>query len=161
MHLEDNVKKFYQEFLSEELEKKRLSKGHFVTSDHKSKEFMNEYTKAIKGFHRTHGYLEGDEKATNRFQSTYDAEVHEHGFGGSGSTIYTHKKTGHQYLVSRKPNGMGFYGYHHHVISLGVKKPEAEPKKINSSNSETSEKSNGKTQVIFHNERLNKMNGMF
>lgn len=101
-----------------------LSEGFNLNKDNRvdhcphSAEFAKHYVKAHKGNYRSGGSHPNDEKHSDSFHSTYDSHSTRHGFAGSGTTVYTHKKTGEKFEVDRTPSGGSFYGTHHRVRKL-------------------------------------------
>lgn len=96
-----------------------LSRNHIVYHDAQSAEFAKHYVKGHKGEHRPIGLpSEKEEKDAEHFENTYRSHHTRVGFGGSGSTVYTHKQTGEQYEVNRRANGKGFDGTDHSIRKL-------------------------------------------
>lgn len=96
--------------------KRKLDKANIVHSHHPAAvQFAKEYHAAHAGDYRSGGPQGKDEANSEKFHATYDSKHTRHGFGGSGTTVYKHKQTGHEYEVDRVPNGKGFYGTDHHV----------------------------------------------
>lgn len=88
-------------------------------ADHpEHKAFAKAYRDAHIGDYRQGGPTEKDEKASEKFHTEYDRKTTRTGFGGSGTAIYTHKKTGKKFEVDSTPNGKGFHGTDHHVRSV-------------------------------------------
>lgn len=96
----------------------RLDKDEDVTHDQHSAEFASHYVKGKRGDHRSGGPTPADEKHAEHFHNTYHTKQIRSGFGGSGETEYTHKKTGEKYRVERRSNGKGFYGTTHRVSKV-------------------------------------------
>lgn len=95
-----------------------LSPEHDVVHDANSVDFAKHYVKGHRGEH-TINPTPKHEKDSEYFHSTYDSHTVRHGFAGSGTTVYTHKKTGDKYEVDRTPRyGKGFYGTTHSIRKI-------------------------------------------
>ena len=103
-----------------------LNKDHKVEHDNDSHKFAKHYVKAHKGDHRKGGPSQSDQQHSEHFWSTYNHKTIRNGFAGSGTSEYTHKKTGEKYKVEKTSNGKGFYGTTHSISKI---KESAEGKK--------------------------------
>ena len=110
--------KVYEETENLEEGMMKLSKVHIVHHhDHPAaKEFAKNYTAGMKGDHREGGPNAADDKAADKFHQRYTGIRTREGFAGSGTHIYTDRKTGAKWKVDRHPNGKTFYGTDH-IIS--------------------------------------------
>lgn len=95
-----------------------LSKGHHVYHDDGSQEFAKHYVKGHKGEHTLKPSAQ-QEKDSEDFANTYDTKHVRTGFGGSGTSVYTHKQTGEKFQVNRVANGKGFDGTDHNITKIG------------------------------------------
>jgi hypothetical protein len=103
---------------SEVTEAYNLSKGHKVYHDAASAEFAKHYVKGHRGEHTPGAPTEKHEKDSEEFHNTYSSQHVRTGFGGSGTSIYTHKQTGDKFQVVRRANGQGFDGTNHNITKL-------------------------------------------
>jgi hypothetical protein len=106
------------ETASEISEAFRLGAGQDVNHDHHSADFAKEYVSGHKGQHAPGGPSAKHEKDEEKFHSNYHVKHTRTGFGGSGTSVYTHKKTGHSYEAQRYANGRGFHGTTHSIRKL-------------------------------------------
>ena len=95
-----------------------LSPQHRVEHDAGSAAFAKHYVAGHKGDHSSSGPTAKHEKDAEHFHSTYSADHVRTGFAGSGTSVYTHKATGHRFQVNRTPSGKGFYGTNHSIKTL-------------------------------------------
>ena len=102
---------------SEVSEAYNLSKGHKVYHDSTSAEFAKHYVAGHKGEH-SFTPSEKQEKDSENFHGTYDTNHVRSGFGGSGTSVYTHKTTGDKFQVVRRANGQGFHGTDHSITKM-------------------------------------------
>lgn len=102
---------------------KKLDKINIVYYDASSSDaakFANDYVKGQIGDYREGGPKGADEANSEKFWMEYDIQSTRRGFAGSGTTVYTNKKTGKRFEVNRVPNGKGFHGTDHHVKALSI-----------------------------------------
>lgn len=95
-----------------------LAKGHQVYHDDGSQEFARHYVKAHKGEHSLKPTPQ-NEKDSEEFHNNYETKHVRTGFGGSGTSVYTHKQTGEKFQVNRVANGKGFDGTDHNITKIG------------------------------------------
>jgi hypothetical protein len=106
------------ESLSEIIEAYSLDRENQVYHDAESTEFAKHYVKGHKGDHTSGGPTPKHEKDSEEFHNNYDSQHVRTGFGGSGTTVYTHKQTGQKFQVNRVANGKGFHGTDHNIRKL-------------------------------------------
>ena len=94
-----------------------LSPDHRVEHDAGSAEFAKHYVSGHKHEHAT-SPTEKHQSDAEKFHSNYSVNHTRSGFGGSGTSISTHKATGHQFQVNRTASGKGFYGTNHNIKAL-------------------------------------------
>ena len=94
----------------------QLAKLHF--DEDEAEKFAKEYVRANKADYTSVSPTAKDEANSEKFHNQYTIASKRSGFGGSGTTHYTHKTTGEVYEVDRTPNGKGFYGTDHHISKI-------------------------------------------
>lgn len=107
--------------LAEASKMKKLDKVnivHYDASNSDATKFANDYVKGQIGDYREGGPKGADEANSEKFWMEYDIQSTRRGFAGSGTTLYTNKKTGKRFEVNRAPNGKGFHGTDHIVTVL-------------------------------------------
>lgn len=95
-----------------------LSPHHRVEHDARSAAFAKHYVAGHKRMHTPLTPTAKHEKDAEHFDSTYSVDHVRSGFGGSGTSVYTHKATGHRFQVNRTSSGKGFYGTNHNIKTL-------------------------------------------
>lgn len=106
------------EALSQVVEAYSLNKQNQVYHDANSAEFAKHYVKGHKGEHTPGAPTEKHEKDSEEFHNTYSSQHVRTGFGGSGTSVYTHKQSGDKFQVVRRANGKGFDGTDHNITKL-------------------------------------------
>jgi len=96
----------------------RLDKDNVVHYNNDTHEFAKHYVSGHKGEYNAGGPTAKHEKDSNTFHSTYSSKNTRNGFAGSGTTIYTHNKTGDKFRVDRDSNGKSFYGTDHLITKI-------------------------------------------
>ena len=99
-------------------ESKKLNKDNVVHHTPDSEKFAKEYVRANKADYTSVSPTAKDEANSEKFHNQYTIASKRSGFGGSGTTHYTHKTTGEVYEVDRTPNGKGFHGTDHHISKI-------------------------------------------
>lgn len=94
-----------------------LDNDNRVEHDAASAEFAKHYVSGHKGQH-TNSPTAKHEKDAEHFHSTYSTQHVRTGFGGSGTSVYQHKKSGNKFEVNRTASGKGFYGTNHNIRKL-------------------------------------------
>jgi hypothetical protein len=93
----------------------RLDRDNLIHADADAQQFAKHYRAGMAGDYRAGGPSDKDTANSEKFHEIYDYEHTRSGFAGSGTTVYTNRKTGEQFEVDRNPNGKGFYGTDHYV----------------------------------------------
>jgi hypothetical protein len=106
------------EALKDVIEAYSLDRENQVYHDAGSAEFAKHYVKGHKGEHTPGAPTEKHEKDAADFENTYTSQHMRTGFGGSGTSVYTHKQTGDKFEVTRRANGKGFHGTDHNIRKL-------------------------------------------
>lgn len=106
------------EALRDVVEAYSLDKENQVYHDSGSTDFAKHYVKGHKGDHTAGGPSPKHEKDSEDFHNTYSSEHVRTGFGGSGTTVFTHKQTGDKFEVNRRANGKGFHGTDHNIRKI-------------------------------------------
>lgn len=106
------------EALRDVVEAYNLNRQNQVYHDAGSAEFAKHYVKGHKGDHTPGAPTAKHEKDADEFHNTYDSNHVRTGFGGSGTSVYTHKQTGEKFQVNRVANGKGFDGTDHNITKL-------------------------------------------
>jgi hypothetical protein len=106
------------EALKDVIEAYSLDRENQVYHDAGSAEFAKHYVKGHKGEHVPGAPTKKHEKDAADFENTYTSQHMRTGFGGSGTSVYTHKQTGDKFEVTRRANGKGFHGTDHNIRKL-------------------------------------------
>lgn len=112
---EKDTKKAAKKEIKEAL---RLAAGQPVEHDASSAEFAKHYVKGHKGEHSLGAPAEKHERDSEQFHNTYHSSHTRTGYGGSGTSVYTHKQTGDKFEVTRRANGQGFHGTTHSIRKI-------------------------------------------
>ena len=97
----------------------RLDRDNLIHADADAQQFAKHYRAGMAGDYRAGGPSDKDTANSEKFHEIYDYEHTRSGFAGSGTTVYTNRKTGEQFEVDRNPNGKGFYGTDHYITVGG------------------------------------------
>jgi hypothetical protein len=106
------------EALNDIVEAYSLNRQNQVYHDAEAAEFAKHYVKGHKGEHTPGAPSPKHEQDAEEFHNTYDSKHVRTGFGGSGTSVYTHKKTGQKFEVTRRANGKGFDGTDHNIRAI-------------------------------------------
>ena len=96
----------------------KLDNVNHVHHDSNSLEFAKHYVAGNRGDYRPSNPTPEDDKHAEHLFNTYHVKHLRTGFGGSGTSVYTHKQTGQSYEVNRTANGRTFYGTDHNIRKL-------------------------------------------
>lgn len=93
----------------------RLDRDNVIHADADAQQFAKHYRAGMAGDYRAGGPTDKDTANSEKFHTIYSSEDTRSGFAGSGTTVYTNRKTGEQFEVERNPSGKGFYGTDHYI----------------------------------------------
>ncbi len=96
----------------------RLDRDNLIHADADAQQFAKHYRAGMAGDYRAGGPTDKDIANSEKFHTIYSSEDTRSGYAGSGTTVYTNRKTGEQFEVERNPSGKGFYGTDHHIRAV-------------------------------------------
>lgn len=93
----------------------RLDRDNVIHADADAQQFAKHYRAGMAGDYRAGGPSDKDTANSEKFHTIYSSKDTRSGYAGSGTTVYTNRKTGEQFEVDRNPSGKGFYGTDHYI----------------------------------------------